>query len=136
MITRCCGLTLWFASVAVASAGSDHDLQTIAQLAGKSGCENEVVTVKGYHGGNERGGGTFYFSSDASVSANEGTVIDAPNGRWIRLASGPVRSSWFGVPVFDGVREPTASEANESTRRLQKALDAAAGSLLVIDPGI
>ena len=136
MMARCCGLALWSVSVAVASCGSGHDLQTVAQLAGRSGCENEVVTVKGYHTGNERGGGTFYFSSDASANANAGTVVDAPNGKWIRLASGPVRSSWFGVPVFDGVREPTASEANEATRRLQKALDAAAGGLLVIDPGI
>jgi len=122
--------------VAVASAGSGHDLQTVAQLTEKSGSDNDAVIVASYAREGDHGGGVFYFSSDSSAKANGGTVFDAPNGKWIRLSSGPVRSSWFGVPVFDGMREPTESEANESTRRLQRALDAAAGSLLVIDPGI
>jgi len=61
---------------------------------------NQQVIVGGYTSIGDGGGGTFYWDSASSETANGGTAFAANEGgtgRWKRMFSGAVNVRWFGA---------------------------------------
>ena len=70
---------------------------------------NQQIVVGGYTAIADGGGGTFYWHSGSSTTADEGTVFAADEGgtgRWKRIFSGPINVRWFGA-TGDGVTNDT-----------------------------
>ena len=108
----------------------NYHLPTVHELQNYLGQQDEGIVVGG------PAGGLFMFSDKDSLLVDNGTVFKAPNGKWQRLDPGPIQSVWFDIPVFKEGEIPSKDDVDKSTRRFQKALNAAAGGMLYIQPGI
>lgn len=73
---------------------------------------NQTIRVAGYTSIGDGGGGSFYWDSISSTTANVGTVFAANEGgtgRWKRvLDSGPIDVKWFGA-TGDGATDDVAA---------------------------
>ena len=89
---------------------------TIAELKTYTGTTpNELVTVLGYHGPADGGGGDFYWNATSTDTDDGGTIFTTglATGRWVRVDTFPVNVKWFGAK---GVN-------TDDTAAVQKALD-------------
>src|SRR5262245_2631097 len=83
-----------------------------------------IVHLLGYHSPSDGGGGVFRWDAESTLPDDGGlTIIPAGSptqGRWRRVASGPVDIRWFGA-------SPNAS-SSENSASIQKAIDSLPGS--------
>lgn len=92
---------------------------TMASMKAATGAQpQEVVTLLGYYTAGDGGGGSFYWDTSSSLIGNDGTIVQAPGGFWVRLADEPASVKWFGVK--DDAQSPNLTD---NTQRLQKCLD-------------
>lgn len=109
---------------------------TIKQLRNTPGQDGAARVLLGYNQRGDGGGGIFYWTSDPHGPANGGTVVEAKDkGAWVRIFSGPVHASWFGILPTPKGETPCVETVDETTRRLNGALQAAAGDTLRFGKG-
>lgn len=95
-------------------------IDSISGLSGLTGTvANQQVSIKGYHAGSDKGGGTFYWDSGLVRSSHNGGTVISPTvpwntdmslylgasgetaggslGCWVRLYDGAVNVTWFGA---------------------------------------
>jgi hypothetical protein len=72
---------------------------------GASMSDGDSVEILGYSTAGDGGSGTFYWDATSTATDNGGTIIQATGittGRWMRVYSGAVNATWFGVMPDDG----------------------------------
>lgn len=98
---------------------------TMTSMKAASGTQpQEVVTLLGYYAPGDGGGGPFYWDTSSGLSGNDGTIVQAPGGYWVRLTDGPASVKWFGVKT-----DVQAPDLTDNTQRLQRCLDSCTGIL-------
>jgi hypothetical protein len=76
--------------------------------------DGEVISLRGYRNHGDGGGGTFYWLSGSSQTADNGMIFGStPFGRWRRDAmSASIDVKWFGARGIDnGTNDSTAIQA-------------------------
>ena len=111
--------------------------RNLGELKASAGREGMTCVLLGFEQPGDGGGGTFYWAAQPPAPANDGTIVAAKDGgAWVRLFDGPIRASWFGAIPFSEETTPASDSVAEATRRLQRALEAAAGNALNLSAGI
>jgi hypothetical protein len=87
--------------VEIGSAIAGCCVNSIADLRALNAGAVPCLSVLGYHGPDDGGGGDFYWDASATETDNGGTIIvlasNPVTGRWKRLVDGPLSVKWFGA---------------------------------------
>ena len=102
------------------------DLRTLSTNGLDDGTVRQVL---GYATLGDGGGGWFRWEVEAQSRPDQGTVFDTEAGdagRWVRVVEGDWRGEWFGL---------RADGASDNAAVLSRAIDAAAGRVLLLPKG-
>lgn len=86
----------------------------IASLKLIEGRSNQRIFILGYYTAGDGGGGQFYWDTTSTDTDNGGTIIKATGvttGRWKRIYSGWVNTTWFGSSITLADNSPSINAA-------------------------